>query len=195
MSRMVTFYDPATGAVQFSSTVQLPLGIDPNTATPAQWEAARVALVEAIGMPCVVGEAAVNHCVVDGAFAVIVPVPPTLDELKTARWAAIKQMRDRLETEGFVYLGNLLQSDARSVLRINTRAQAAREAIDAGQELLTYWKATDNTLMPLDAQQMAAMPGALSEHANHLHTVAGFLLAQIEAAETPEELATIVWPE
>jgi hypothetical protein len=195
MTRMVTFYDPGTGAVQFSSTVQLPLGVDPNVASPEQWEAARAAMVEAVGLPCVVGEASANQCVVAGSLVEIVKAAPTLEQLKADLWAALKRERNEREKGGFVYLGYLMQSDELSVLRINTRAQAARAAIEAGTELVTYWKTTDNSTIRLDAHQMAAMPSALSEQANDLHIVADFLRQAIEAADTPEEVASVVWPD
>jgi hypothetical protein len=120
--------------------------------------------------------------------------PRTLDEVRADRWSEIKQQRDALETGGFAYLGQWLQSDERSVLRINTRASAAREALLAGQPLTTFWKAADNTLMELDAHQMAAMSTALSSYASELHTTAGLLLAQISAAATPAEVQAVAWP-
>ena len=120
--------------------------------------------------------------------------PRTLEEIRADRWSEIKQQRDALESGGFAYLGQWLQSDERSVLRINTRANAAREALLAGQPLTTYWKAADNTLMELDAHQMAAMSTALSTYASELHTTAGLLLAQIAAATTPAEVQAVAWP-
>jgi hypothetical protein len=194
--KFATLYDATTGVIACTTSIQLPLGVDADSATAEQWAAAIADLEQAAGMPCVLGEPKPNQRVHAGVFVDVVPELPSLEDAKLAKWELLKAERDRRETLGFTYMGKLLQSDERSVLRINTRAQAARDALGAGDEYQTYWKATDNSLLLLDAQQMADMPRALSDYANGLHVLAEGLRQQLlsPATSTLEMVAAVQWP-
>lgn len=123
------------------------------------------------------------------------PYTPTLDELKTAKWAEIKAKRDTLEQAGVPYLGKVIDSDTVSVQRIAIAVQAAQAAISAGVEFALDWTCADNTVLTMTAAEVVGMSVALAQHADSLHQTARGLRERIEAATTTEELAAIKWPE
>jgi hypothetical protein len=71
--------------------------------------------------------------------------PRTLDEIKAARWGELKRHRNLLEASGFPYRGKTLDSDSRSVQRINTAVQAAQAALAVGEPFAITWTCADNT--------------------------------------------------
>lgn len=74
--KLATLYNPATGEIACTTSIQLPLGIDPDEATAEQWAEAIAALEAAAGMPCVIGEPGANQRVQDGLFVDADPLPP-----------------------------------------------------------------------------------------------------------------------
>lgn len=118
----------------------------------------------------------------------------TLADLAAAKWVQIKAERDRQESAGFPYLGRWLDSDSLSVQRISAAALAGLAALAAGASLSIEWTCADNSVLTLDAQQLAAMPTALAAHADVLHQISRDLRAQIDAATTAEALELIQWP-
>lgn len=121
-------------------------------------------------------------------------VTKPLETLRAQRWSDIKLQRDLLEASGFPYLGKSLDSDSRSVQRINTAVQAAQAALAVGQPFAIVWTCADNTLLELDGAQMLGAPVALALYADHLHQTAKALHAQIDAATTAEAIAAVAWP-
>jgi hypothetical protein len=125
-------------------------------------------------------------------------LPDDMTALRIAqdgRWAAIRAERDRREAAGFPYLRKLIDSDSLSVQRITTATQSAQAAIAIGAEFSVDWTCADNSVLTLNAEQMLGMPVALADHANALHVTARVLRAEIEAAETPDEVEAITWDE
>lgn len=120
--------------------------------------------------------------------------PRTLAEVKAARWAEMKRHRNLLEASGFPYLGKRLDSDARSVQRINTAVQAAQAALAVGEPFAITWTCADNTTLELDGAGMLGAPVALARYADQLHQTCKTLRAQIEAAATPADVQSITWP-
>lgn len=117
-----------------------------------------------------------------------------LEDCKTNQWRLVKRERDTRETAGFPYAGKMIDSDPRSVQRINTAVQAAQAAAAAGAPFTLYWTTQDNTTLWLDVAGMMGMPVALAQYANSLHETARTLRAQIDAATTPEAVEAITWP-
>lgn len=120
--------------------------------------------------------------------------PRTLAEVRAKRWAQMKRHRDLLEASGFPYLGKRLDSDARSVQRINTAVQAAQAALAANQPFPIVWTCADNSLLELDAAGVVGMPVALAIYADQLHQTCKALRAQLEAATTVSQVEAIAWP-
>jgi len=120
--------------------------------------------------------------------------PRTLAVTKAERWAAMKRHRDLLEASGFPYLGKRLDSDARSVARINTAVQAAQAAMAVSQPFSIVWTCADNSTLALDAMAAIGMPVALAQYADQLHQTAKGLRAQIEATTNVAQVQAIAWP-
>lgn len=115
---------------------------------------------------------------------------PTLDEVKAARWKAIRQDRDNAEQAGCPYMDSVLDSDSLSVQRINTAVQAAQVI---GESFAVDWTMQDNSVIHMTYADVLGMPAALAAFSNELHTKARGLRERIEAAETVEEVNAIVW--
>lgn len=120
--------------------------------------------------------------------------PRTLADMKAQRWAEMKRHRNLLEASGFPYLGKRLDSDARSVARINTAVQAAQAALATGEPFAIVWTCADNTTLALDSAGMLGVPVALALYADQLHQTCKTLRAQINAAATPAEVQSVAWP-
>ncbi len=129
----------------------------------------------------------------DGNTPEPMPEPPVdMDAERAAAWARCKERRDKLEASGFPYLGHPMDSDPRSVQRINTAVQAAQAAIATGAPFGLGWTCMDGHVLPLDAAGMIGMPVALAIYANALHLAAREYKDRIAAAETPAELDALV---
>lgn len=126
-------------------------------------------------------------------------VAERLHEEKQKVIAGINLERDRRETVGFSYLGKMIDSDPRSVQRINTAVQAAQAAHGAGQTFSIEWTCADNSTLMLDGSQMIAMPLALAIHGNTIHQHAKALKALVDQAVDMSALQSIDilagWPE
>lgn len=113
-----------------------------------------------------------------------------LEELKEAKRAEINQARDASEQGGFEYMGKVFDSDPISCQRISMAAQAMALAPEG---TTITWTTQDNTTIELNKTQLAGMVVALAEWSNTCHQKATTLKAQIDAAETAEELENITW--
>lgn len=122
------------------------------------------------------------------------PPGPTVAELKAQKRAEINARRDAKEAEGFYYNGVLFDSDQRSANRISFAALAAQAALAAGQEFNVDWTAADNSVVPLDAAGVIGLAVALAQYGAINFYTAKALKAQVEAAATPEEVATVPLP-
>lgn len=127
------------------------------------------------------------------AFVYVEPVE-SLDDAKAAQWATIKAERDRLEMAGVTYLGKVFDSDSLSVQRIGIAVQAAQAAKATGQPFTVDWTTTDNTVIPLTADEIIGLPLALAAFSNNLHIIAREFRDQIEEATTVDEVKAITWP-
>lgn len=113
---------------------------------------------------------------------------PTLAEAKATAVAAVKRRRDLLETQGFVHMGKVFDSDERSVARITSAALTAQVI---GASFTIDWTAADNSVVTLNQAAMLGMPAALAMRANALHQHATGLKAQIAATVDATALAGI----
>ena len=118
----------------------------------------------------------------------------SLEIAKERLWNEIKQERDEKEASGFPYLDTIFDSDSRSVQRIVGAVLAAQAAVANGQAFTIDWTVADNSVRTLDASMVIGMPVALAGYADELHETSRVLRAQIEAAETVEEVKAVVWP-
>lgn len=126
---------------------------------------------------------------------VVVETAPTFDliDARVAKRAEINAQRDLHEKAGFEYMGEMVDSDLISSIRISAASQAAIAAILGGQEFSVEWVTQDNSTLTLDAQSMVGMNVALASYAGSLHQHANVKKQLIEYAQTEEDLAAIVW--
>ena len=114
----------------------------------------------------------------------------TLEELKLAKRSEINAARDAAEQGGFEYMGKTFDSDPISCQRISTAAQAMAFA---PEESAIVWTCQDNTTISLNKTQLAGLVAALAQWSNTCHQKATALKAEIEKAQTKEELDKITW--
>lgn len=118
-------------------------------------------------------------------------IPKSLEQVKAETLKLINEERNSFETQGFLYLGYIFQSDERSVARIQGAVAAAQAAMVTGNALNLTWMTADNQPVEMDIAKILGMVVALAEHTNNLHQYARALKTQIEACETPEEVIAV----
>jgi hypothetical protein len=115
--------------------------------------------------------------------------PRTLNDIKLAKWAIIKQARSSAEFGGFTWDGSPFDSDAISQSRIQGAVQLAATA----PGFTIDWTLANNSVRNLSAADLANVGAALGMHVATQHAKARTLRSQIEAATTPAEVDAVVW--
>lgn len=129
---------------------------------------------------------------VDGKYVDPPPVVPDLDEVKAAKIAEFKTIRDTKEVEPLQTDKGIFDYDDKS----RDRLAIARQALtDAGGTGTVVWTTADNQRVPLGVADFAAINAAAAERSNALHVLYNELKTQVNACETVEEVEAIVWPE
>lgn len=192
----VTLYNRDTGEIVCSCSVPLPYGIAAETATKEDLFRAYSKIEADTGYAYVMGVPEnPNQRIVDGQFENIPLVATPLSDIQDARWETIKRKRDSLEATAFPYMGKMLQSDERSVIRLNTSIQDAQIAQSTGREFEPImWQCLDNTGLMLDMNGFLGIPAALKAYSLELFYIAQQLRGAIYEATTPEAVAAIHWP-
>jgi hypothetical protein len=117
--------------------------------------------------------------------------PLTLDQLKAARWEAMKAERTRAEAAPFTWNGLVFDAD---VQRVTGAATGAMLAQLTGSPFAVDWTLADNSVVTLDAAEMTQVGMALLQHVEAAHSRARALRTLIFTnAATPEEVAAITW--
>ena len=125
---------------------------------------------------------------IDGSIYEVTPPAPTIDELKTAKLAALKSERDSREVEPIEYNGKPYDYDDKARDRIN----AAIIALElAGAEATLAWTTADNTNATVTAQDLRNIIAAVAMRSNTLHEQYRVAKEVINAAETKEEVEAI----
>ena len=124
-------------------------------------------------------------------------LPRDLTLEKLAKRQQINAAKDAEESASpFVYLDRPFDYDPISRERLNVAIQLAQTLKIAGvggQNKVTDWKLSDNTLVEMTVDMLCSMPQAFAEKSAALHLKAWTLKAQIDAATTLEELDAIAW--
>jgi len=113
---------------------------------------------------------------------------------KADKWADLKQRRGEEEFGGFTWDGSTFDSDPQSQSRIQGAAQLATLAMIASQAFSVDWTLADNTVRTLTGADMLAVGQQMGVHIMTTHATGRALREAIEAATTPEQLESIVWP-
>lgn len=113
---------------------------------------------------------------------------------KQEQWDAIKEKRTEIENAGFYWQTYLFDSDPISQSRIQGAVQMAQIALSQNQPFSIDWTIANDTVVTLSAQDMVSVGLALGSHINQCHVIGRQLREQIDAAQTPEVLESVVWP-
>ena len=115
---------------------------------------------------------------------------PDLSGAREAARQRITAARNTAEGQGFLAFGKVFDSDAAAIQRILGAAQAAQIV---GNSFSIEWTCADNSTILLDQSQMLALPAVMADAANAMHIKARSLKAEIDAAQTIEEITSIQW--
>lgn len=131
-----------------------------------------------------------EYKLVDGAY---ITAAEAFEKAKLAKRMEINVARDAAEQGGFFYMGKTFDSDVVSCIRIQGAAQSMQAASMVEDVPSITWTCKDNTTIELTAQELLGLSVALAEWSNTCHKKATELKAQIELANTQEELEKITW--
>jgi hypothetical protein len=185
-----TIYDPVTGKV-------LRYGSAPDAQIAHQVGEGEV-LLETRGLP--------DTYVEDGVLVPMAPQPTnthefdweskqwidarSLEEIKSAKWRLVKQLRDDSEHGGFSIDGLTFDSNPISQAKIQGAVQLA---LLAPESFTIDWTLANNSVATIDRKTLLAVGLALGQHVQQVHAHARDLRSQIEAAETVEQVEAVVW--
>lgn len=124
-----------------------------------------------------------------GAPVLQSPDDAPLNELLSRKIAEIEQCRDTAIASGFDFNGTRFDSDAKSIQRIN--GAVTLSLLDPAFE--TDWITFDNSVVRLNAAQLAGLGAAAGQHEAAQIFRARQLKDQALAATTREQLAAITW--
>ena len=115
--------------------------------------------------------------------------PRTLQDLKAAQWATIKQARSAAEYAGFTWDGSTFDSDAVSQNRITGAVTLAQ----LSSAFTIDWTLATNQVRTLNQSEMLQVGAALGVHVQTQFAKGQSLRVQIDAATTQAEVEAIVW--
>ena len=113
----------------------------------------------------------------------------TFDELKAQKKQDIATARYDAETGGCTVDGVRIATDRGSQALLTAAVVTAR----LDPEFKTRWKCADGYFVDLNAMQLRAIGDAVIAHVERCFAREGELCEQIDAAQTPEDLAAIKW--
>ena len=117
------------------------------------------------------------------------PEDAPLNEIRDRKIAEIDQARDAAIVGGFDFNGTRFDSDAKSIQRIN--GAVTLSLLNPAFE--TDWITFDNSVVRLNAAQLAGLGAAAGQHEAAQIFRARQLKDQALAATTREQLAAITW--
>ena len=124
-----------------------------------------------------------------GDYYEVVTLPlPTLQEIKTAKIAALKAQRDEAEVEPITYQGYSFDYDSKAREHIS----AAIIALDLqGANASIAWTTADNQDVSVTAADLRAIVAAVAVRSNALHIAYRKAKAQVEAAGSADEVNAV----
>jgi hypothetical protein len=117
--------------------------------------------------------------------------PKSLDDRKLDHWAAIKKARDAALAAPIVTAFGTFDADTDSQAKV-TGAILMLQLAPPGTTL--SWTLHDNTTVSVAGSQMAEVGLLMGAQVQTAYTTSQSLRAQIDAATTVDQLASIVWP-
>lgn len=120
------------------------------------------------------------------------PPVTTLADLRAQRWEEVKRGRALAMQGTFTHGGLVYDIDPVNITGATVLAMRAQAA---GAPFAQQWVLADNTTTTLDAAAMCAVGEACALAVAGLWATSTALRAQIDAAQTAEQLAAIAWSE
>lgn len=106
----------------------------------------------------------------------------------------LRGARDAFEFGGFDWSGHRFDSDQISQQRIGNACLKALVAQGAGIPFSEDWTLADNSILSgITIEQMLSIGMAMGEHVGSAHKKSRLLRAQIDAAQTVEDILAISW--
>ena len=127
----------------------------------------------------------------DGVRYLIInpPYVPPLDEWKAKKIAELKVIRDTLEVKPIEWNGNFYDYDDKA----RDRLDIARRAIEDGVVDSIDWTTANNTRTTIGLTDFIGINAAAAARSNMLHIKYNELKVQVQAAETADDVAAVVW--
>ena len=116
------------------------------------------------------------------------PTPATLDGAKAAKLAEIAAARYEREVGGTVLNGNPVDTDR----EMQSKIAGAMAAFQAGFITSVDWKFGGTTFVTLTGEQVQAVARAVTQHVQECFTWERFMVERVNAANTVEEVESIV---
>ena len=170
------------------------LGVHGNTVEELHEKAER----EYPGAPLLDGgddyfnEFAQGKIYVDGEFIPEAPYVPPLEDVKAAKIAEFKSIRDTKEVEPVQTTKGIFDYDDKS----RDRLSIARQSLTDNPSVESImWTTADNQRVAMTIADFAEVNSAAAYRSNQLHIKYNELKEQVNAAQTVEEVEAIVWTE
>ena len=124
-----------------------------------------------------------------GDYYKVVTLPlPTLEEIKTAKIAALKSQRDEAEVEPIIYQGYSFDYDSKARERI----AAAIVALDVqGADASIDWTTADNADVRVTANDLRMVIAMVAQRSNALHVAYRVAKGKVEQATSVAEVEAI----
>ena len=124
-----------------------------------------------------------------GDYYEVVTLPlPTLQEIKTAKIAALKAQRDEAEVEPITYQGYSFDYDSKAREHIS----AAIIALEvAGASATLTWTTADNQDVKVTANDLRMVIASVAQRSNTLHVAYRVAKGKVEAATTVAEVEDV----
>ena len=113
-----------------------------------------------------------------------------LEYVRNKKWTEIKKNRDNTETSGCPFKDKILDSDQRSVTKINVMIEAAKQV---GESFTIDWTMQDNSVLTLTYEDALSIPLILAQYSNLLHEKARTYREQIYNETNIKNIMNIKW--
>lgn len=111
-------------------------------------------------------------------------------DVKAAKWAEIKALRDEKELSTFVWDGSTFDIDGNSQRRLLGVSQLA---MNTGGRFSVSWTLADGSTRTLGYVEIMNLSAAIGAYVAQLHETARQLKAAIAAAQTVDQVKAIQW--
>lgn len=117
----------------------------------------------------------------------------SLDQLKLDKKAEINSQRSSIEFGPFIYNGVKFDGDLNAQRRLTTYISLSKSAIAAQETFTADFILFDNTVVQLTEADFIAIEVTKATQVAQAFSKAAALKQQVDAAQTPEEVAAVVW--